>query len=210
MSRNDQTKKGKGLSPALVILAVLAALAVVYGIFALQGNNKQAGPEQKGQAFGQQMATGAMKRLVFHKTPKDVSHLEFTDGQGKVHKLSEWKGKVVLVNFWATWCFPCRREMPEIARLQKAFDKKDFEVIVASEDKKGHDWAKKGLEVLGGDTLTLMMDTGSKDLRALGERGLPTTILVDKKGREFARLIGPAAWSSAEAKAIVNKAIAQK
>ncbi len=210
MSRNDQTKKGKRLSPALVILAVLAALAVVYGILALQGNNKQAGPEQKGQAFSQQMATGAMKRLVFHKTPKDVSHLEFTDGQGKVRKLGEWKGKVVMVNFWATWCFPCRREMPEIGKLQKAYDKKDFEIIAASEDKKGYDWAKKGIYALDGDNLTLLMDSGSKSLRALGERGLPTTILVDKKGREFARLIGPAAWASAEAKAIINKAIAQK
>jgi len=200
----------KALAPAAALV-----FASFFSLVTLQGckNDNTAGLEDNGGGGSQisaSMATGAMKRLVIRKTREDRSGLVVFDGQGKAHKLGEWKGKVLLVNFWATWCFPCRKEMPEIGKLQKAFDKKDFEVIAVSEDRKGYKWAKEGLFVLDGDNLTLMMDPGSKALRAIGERGLPTTILIDKKGREFARLIGPAAWASEEARAIIKAAIAEK
>ncbi len=195
----------------IVLPVAMMALALmgVYGIFAWQGNSRQAVAAETG-AIGPHMAKGPMKRLVIHTKRRDVSDLVLYDGEGKPHRLSEWKGRVLLVNFWATWCFPCRKEMPKIGNLQKAFPKEQFLVIAASEDRKGYKWAKEGLYVLDGDNLLLLMDQGAKALRKLGERGLPTTILVDKQGREFARLIGPAEWDSEEAKEIIRAAIAEK
>ncbi len=189
--------------------AMALGLMGVYGIFAWQGNSRQAIASET-DAISRAMAKGPMKRLVIHSKRRDVSDLVLFDGEGNPHRLSEWKGRVLLVNFWATWCFPCRKEMPKIANLQKAFPKEEFLIIAASEDRKGYKWAKEGLYVLDGDNLLLLMDQGAKALRKLGERGLPTTILVDRKGREFARLIGPAEWDSEEAKAIIRAAIAEK
>lgn len=208
MSQNS-TPGNRKRRAILAGLAAILALAGVYGIIALQGNSSDARAKDA-SGISRDLAAGPMKRLIIKSTREDRSGLVLYDADGKAHKLGEWKGRVLLVNFWATWCFPCRKEMPEIGALQKAFDKKDFLVIAASEDRKGYQWAKEGINVLGGENLTLMMDTGSKALRAIGERGLPTTILIDRQGREFARLIGPAAWASEEAKAVIRAAIAEK
>ncbi len=215
---SQDNKDGKKMQTAArggrlwIVLGVLAVLltAGVYGILALKGNRRAQEPAGEAYAVTPEMAAGAMKRLIVHRVRRDVRGLTFLDKDGREHKLNEWRGRVLLVNFWATWCHPCRKEMPEIGRLQKAFPKEEFLVIAASEDKKGYDWASQGLRVLDGDNLLLLMDKGARALKALGERGLPTTLLVDRRGREIARLIGPAAWNSPEAKRIVRAALSEK
>jgi thiol-disulfide isomerase/thioredoxin len=188
-------------------LAFTVLAGCKYGISGEQGNT---GGGAGNVADLRALRKGAMARLIVPGERRDVGHLVLVDGKGREHRLSEWKGRVLLVNFWATWCFPCRKEMPEIAALQEAFPRKDFLVIAASEDKKGYQWAREGLVELKADNLHLLMDEGARALRALGERGLPTTILVDRKGRLAAKLIGPAEWNSEEARAVVRALLAEK
>ncbi len=196
----------------ILLAAVMALGAIgVYGIFAWQGNSSPARAAEEGAALGRHLAKGPMALLHFLKERRDVSSLKVFDGKGGAHTLGEWKGKVLFVNFWATWCPPCRREMPEIGRLQAAFPKEDFRVIAVSEDRKGYEWAAQGLKVLDGDNLLLMMDRNAEALRRVNPRAtLPTTVLVDRQGRAFAVLVGPAAWASAEARAVIRAAIAEK
>ncbi len=192
---------------SIVKVVVLAIVMGIYG-FLEGGSNSPALAE--GTNALRAAATGPMKRLSVKNARADVGDLVLYDGEGKPHALKEWKGRVLLVNFWASWCFPCRKEMPKIAALQKAFPRETFLIIAASEDRKGYTWAKEELEDLKASNLFLLMDDGAKALLKLGERGLPVTILVDKQGREAARLIGPAEWDSPEAKAVIKALIAEK
>ena len=151
-----------------------------------------------------------MKRLAIHPRRRALTGIVALDGKGRPRDLSEWKGKVLLVNFWASWCPPCRKEMPEIIALQEAYRDRDFRVIAISEDYKGYDWAFSALKMLGGQDLTMLWDKGSAALKVVGVQGLPVTLLVDRQGREVARLIGPANWNAREARAIVDRLLAEK
>ncbi len=214
-SRNSRMTVTLGRRSMVLGLGALVLAGCKYGKSGGDGN-AEAGKGAAGQAGTAGTAdlaalrTGAMAKLIVPGERQDVSGLKLIDGDGRERTLSEWKGRVLLVNFWATWCFPCRKEMPQIASLQKAFPREAFLVIAASEDKKGYQWAKEGLKELKAENLLLLMDEGAQALRALGERGLPTTILVDRQGRLAAKLIGPAEWDSEEAKAVVRALLAEK
>ena len=173
-------------------------------------NTKQPGHQATASGLSPALATGAMRQLVIHSQPKPLPAITALDAKGQPHTLSEWRGTVLMVNFWATWCPPCRKEMPEIIGLQEAFAGKGFRVVAISEDYKGYDWAFQALKMMGGQNLTLLWDKGNAALRALNERGLPVTLLLDRQGREVARLIGPASWNSDEAQAVIRALLAQK
>ena len=214
MSQNRNTGKSTRSSrPLLAVIVLAVALAGVYGIFALQGNSSRvlAGSvgQQPVQKVTRDMAIGAMRNLIIRTRRRPAGDVTFVDGQGKQRHISEWRGKVILLNFWASWCGPCRKEMPQLVKLQKAFPRKEFIVLAASEDRKGYQWAKEALEDMGAQDLFLLMDENAKALRTFNERGLPTTILLDKNGDEFGRLIGPAEWASEDAMAIIRAAIAE-
>ncbi len=208
-------------------LAAAVALAVLYAIEGRQGKppaapdaNPASDTTQPGQHATEQqatatglspsLATGAMRRLVIHPRPKPLPAFTALDAKGAPHQVGEWRGKVLMVNFWASWCPPCRKEMPEIIDLQEAFAGKGFKVIAISEDYKGYDWAFQALKTMGGQGLTLLWDKGNAALRALNEKGLPVTLLLDRQGREVARLVGPASWNSDEAQAVIRALLAQK
>ena len=209
-------------------LAAALALAVLYAIEGRQGNPPAAPdatpaapdatpasdttqPHQAAASgLSPSLATGAMRQLVIHPQPKPLPAIAALDAKGRPHTLSEWRGKVLMVNFWASWCPPCRREMPEIIDLQEAFAGKGFKVIAISEDYKGYDWAFQALKTMGGQGLTLLWDKDNAALRALNEKGLPVTLLLDRQGREVARLVGPASWNSDEAQAVIRALLAQK
>ena len=131
----------------------------------------------------------------------------FTDSAGKERSLADFKGKVVLLNLWATWCAPCREEMPSLDRLQKELGSDAFEVVALAVDRTGADNVKKFLTDIKVENLGLYVDSTAKSGSALKAIGLPTTILVDKQGREIGRLPGPAAWDSAEAKDLIRTAM---
>ena len=210
--KGNPMPSGFGRLSLFVVLAAAVAFAAIYA-FQGSGRHQQAAlPAASGTGGGLSpaLATGAMKRLVIHPQPKPLPRLVALDRNGKPHALSEWEGKVLLVNFWASWCPPCRREMPEIIDLQNAYEGKDFKVIAISEDYKGYDWAFSALKMMGGQGLTLLWDKDNAALKAIGMKGLPVTLLVDRKGREVARLIGPASWNSDEAHAIIDRLLAEK
>ncbi len=152
----------------------------------------------------------AMAAFIKHPVLKDITAFSFADGTGAATDLSKWKGKVVLLNLWATWCAPCRKEMPELAKLQKLLGSADFEVIALSEDLKGVEASAAFLKEAGADNLALYVDPKATALAAIQSVGLPTTLLIDRNGKEVGRLLGPADWASVEAQDLVRAEIAKK
>lgn len=142
------------------------------------------------------LAAGDEKAFTWHDSPKPVPNLAFEDGAGAWRSLANFRGKVVLLNIWATWCAPCRREMPTLDRLQAKLGGRDFEVVALSIDRAGIPVVKKFYEELGLKALHVYVDKTSRTTQELGILGLPTTLLLDRSGHELGRLIGPAEWDS--------------
>jgi thiol-disulfide isomerase/thioredoxin len=136
------------------------------------------------------------KAFTWHDSPKPVPNLTFENGMGAPQSLADFRGKVVLLNIWATWCGPCRREMPTLDRLQAKLGGPDFEVVALSIDRAGIPVVKKFYEELGLKALRIYVDKTSRTTQELGVVGLPTTLLFDRSGHELGRLIGPAEWDS--------------
>jgi thiol-disulfide isomerase/thioredoxin len=116
----------------------------------------------------------------------------------------------VLLNIWASWCVPCREEMPALDKLETELGGKDFAVVAVNIDKGGTDKAKSFLTETGATHLPLYTDPSSKLFAALKAVGMPTTLVLDRDGREIGRLVGPADWSSPEAKRVVEAAVGAK
>ena len=136
-----------------------------------------------------------------------MPELVFFDGTGKQRSLSEWRGQVVLLNLWASWCGPCRKEMPSLAALQRRFGSKDFEVVAISVDRGGAKVAQQFLEETQSRLLRLYVDPSAKSIETITALGLPATVLIDREGKEIGRLLGPADWTSPEAYRLINLAI---
>ena len=151
------------------------------------------------------LRTGDMKKLVVHDAPKATSDAAFdlADGAGKA-TLADWRGKYVLVNFWATWCAPCRKEMPQINALQKEFGGDDFEVLTIATGRNSPEGIDRFFAEAGIDALPRHQDPTQALASQMGIFGLPITVLVDPEGREIARLRGDADWSSDSARAIIR------
>jgi thiol-disulfide isomerase/thioredoxin len=150
---------------------------------------------------------GDMAAFVFRKEPEALPEVKFQDAQGTERTLADWRGRVVLLNLWATWCVPCRKEMPALDRLQKELGGETFEVVAVSVDRKGLEASKKFLVDTGVTNLALYADPSARmtsDLRAIG---LPATLLLDREGREVGRLLGPAEWDSEDAKRLIRSAL---
>jgi thiol-disulfide isomerase/thioredoxin len=136
--------------------------------------------------------------------PKPVPELTFFDAEGDEVRLADFRGKVVVLNLWATWCAPCRREMPSLDRLQAKFGGAGLEVIALSLDGGDVAKAREFFAELGIASLAVYQDPQARAGRALGAPGLPTTIVINRAGREVGRLLGPAEWDSAEALAVIK------
>lgn len=131
-------------------------------------------------------------------TPKELPELRFEDGAGGAHTLAEFKGKLVLLNLWATWCAPCREEMPALDRLQAELGGRRFQVLALSIDQQRPEAARKFFADVGVKSLSLYVDRSAQASFKLGAVGLPSTLLVDANGREIGRHVGPAKWDSPE------------
>ena len=143
-------------------------------------------------------AAEAPSNFAMHESPKPIPDIRFEDGEGNEKTLADFRGKTVLLNVWATWCVPCREEMPTLDRLQAKLGGPNFEVVTLSMDRAGPDVVRKFFAEIGIENLALHIDPSSKAMFAIGVVGLPTTILFDEKGRELGRLVGPAEWDSPE------------
>lgn len=134
--------------------------------------------------------------MTLHDAPRPVPELRFADGDGGPITLADFRGKVVLLNVWATWCGPCREEMPTLDRLQAALGGLDFEVVALSIDRIGIEAVDRFYAEIGVKHLGRYIDVSAKAARDLGAYGLPTTLLIDRDGREVARHVGPADWDT--------------
>jgi thiol-disulfide isomerase/thioredoxin len=135
----------------------------------------------------------------------EMPALTFSDAEGHALSLADFRGKVVLLNVWATWCTPCRRELPALDRLQARLGGADFEVVVLSVDRQGVAAVRPFFEQLGLKALRLYADPSGRTMESLELVGLPTTVLIDRAGRQRAVMVGPAAWDSVEAVAAIQR-----
>ncbi len=152
------------------------------------------------------MREGSMKKLLF-SDPTPVSEEVFTHADGGEFRLSDFQGKHVLVNFWATWCAPCRKEMPMLSELQTEFGGDAFEVVTIATGRNDIAGIKRFLAEVEVDNLPLYLDPRQGLARDMAVLGLPITVILNPEGREIARMRGDAEWNSESAKAIISALI---
>ena len=173
----------------LVLAAIVTAFAAQSSIAATDGKAAE-GPAPAG--------------FEFMEPPRSLPEVAFRAADGET-SLAAFRGKVVVLNFWATWCAPCVREMPSLDRLQAALGGDDFAVVALSQDRGGMARVADFYEEHGLDNLARYVDTRGDVAAALGLVGLPTTIVIDAQGREVGRMVGPAEWDSPDAIALVKR-----
>jgi thiol-disulfide isomerase/thioredoxin len=164
-----------------------------------------AGLENRAELEG--LRDGDMKKLQFHAEPKAVPAIAFDTADGGKATLADYAGKVVVVNFWATWCAPCRKEMPMLDALQDQMGGDDFEVVTIATGRNAPQAMKAFFDEIGVKHLPLHRDPNSALARGMGVLGLPVTLIMSPEGVEVARLTGDADWSSDSAKAILRAMI---
>ena len=156
-------------------------------------------------------ARGEVAAVNVAKSPLKVPDLAFTDAAGKPTSLADFRGRTVLLNLWATWCVPCRKEMPTLDALQGELGSKDFQVVAVNIDTRDPDKPKKFLKDIGVKKLSYYADPSAKvfqDLKAIGRAfGMPTTMLIDPHGCEIGTIAGPAEWASQDALKLIEAAL---
>jgi len=157
------------------------------------------------------LAHGEVAALTMASQPLKLPDLAFEDGDGKPKKLSDWQGKTVLVNLWATWCVPCRKEMPALERLQTQLQGPNFEVVAINIDTRDPEKPRNFLKEANLTRIGNYNDQKAKvfqDLKSIGRAlGMPTSVLVDAKGCEIATIAGPAEWDSDDAVELIRAAV---
>ncbi|UYN96940.1 MAG: TlpA family protein disulfide reductase [Enhydrobacter sp.] len=157
--------------------------------------------------LGPRLFTGTVAKFDRAKAGKPLPTLEFLDAQDRPALFSDFKDRVLLVNFWATWCAPCVKEMPSLDRLQGLVGKDKLIVLPLSLDGPSRDKVVPFYEQQALINLGIFFDKGRKIMQATGTTVLPTTILADRQGRELGRLEGEADWDQPEAVALINAAV---
>jgi thiol-disulfide isomerase/thioredoxin len=167
-------------------------LAAVYTCFALGAN----------AANLDGLLTGEMKKLVVAAEPVALPEAQLLDMSEAEHSLSEYKGKWMVLNFWATWCAPCRHEMPALDRLQAAMP--EIAVVPVATGRNAPQQITKFFDEAGVKNLTVLRDPKTALARQMAVVGLPVTLIVNPEGQEVARLIGDAEWDSPDALAVLK------
>src|ERR1700676_1712437 len=199
---------------ATVLIGGVIGFAGVYGLGGLK-RNAAGDPACRGAvdlaAKLAPLAHGEVAALTMATAPLRLPDLAFEDADGKPRKLSDWRGRTVLFNLWATWCVPCRKEMPALDALQAKLAGPDFEVVARNSAPRAPDKPKNWLRDARIGHLAYYADPNAKvfqDLKAVGKAmGMPTTLLVDPNGCEIASLAGPAEWASDGAVRLVSAAL---
>ena len=151
-------------------------------------------------------ATNPLDLSIFDQ-PREVPEIRFRDAADRALTLADFRGKIVLLNIWATWCVPCRKEMPALDRLQAQLGSDDFLVLPLSIDRAGLPAVKRFYEELGLQKLGIYIDASGAASRVLAAPGVPTTLLIDRDGREVARKMGPAEWDGPEMVGLIRRRI---
>jgi thiol-disulfide isomerase/thioredoxin len=209
----EQTKSASRRPIPVATLLGVAAISALLGFGAVyvsygpRDNATLPAPAAREASVNANAGTGKLAAFVWKKAPEALPDIAFVDGAGAPRSLKDFRGKTVLLNLWATWCAPCREEMPSLDRLQKEAGSDAFEVVALAVDRGGIEQARKFLDSVKVENLKVYADPTTRAGPTLRTVGMPTTILIDKEGRELGRLPGPAAWDSAEAKRLVEAAL---
>ena len=188
-------------------------MAGVYGIGGLTRNAGDPACKPSFNLAGKiaPFAKGEVAAVTPAAKPLLLPDLAFQDASGATKKLSDWRGRTVLLNLWATWCVPCRKEMPALDELQAKLGGQDFEVVAVNIDTRDLEKPKTWLKEAGIKSLGYFSDEKAKvfqDLKLIGRAfGMPTSILIDQAGCEIATLSGPAEWASEDALKLVRSAL---
>lgn len=174
-------------------------LAVVYTALAIGANPALAGDLAD-------LREGDMKKLALHSEAAAVPEAVFLDAQDAEVPLAQWRGKWVVLNFWATWCAPCREEMPSLLRLQQAMP--EIAVLPVATGRNAVEGIERFYEEAGVQALPVLRDPKSALARPMGVMGLPVTVILNPEGQEVARLIGDAEWDSAHAQTMIRALMA--
>ncbi len=216
---------GGRFARAAILAAVLglAAGAGLYAFYGMSGNAEMTAsgpanadirdcePDRDVRARLENAATGDVAAFQPLDRAESVGELSFQDDKGEIRKLGDWRGKLVLFNLWATWCAPCRAEMPALDALQARLGGNEFDVVAVSVDLGAADKPKKFYRDIGMKNAGFFHDgemTTLNDLRKKGlALGLPTTMLVSRKGCALGVLNGPAEWAGEDAVNLVRAAL---
>ena len=212
--------RAKGRRTALIWAGVVAGLVVgLAGIYGIGGLSRNASGDQACRpavALAQKLESltrGEVAALNVAKAPLKVPNLAFADASGKPLTLADWRGKTVLLNLWATWCVPCRQEMPTLDALEGKLGGPNFQVVALNIDTRDPEKAKTFLNDIGVSHLSYYADGSAKsfqDLKSVGRAfGMPTTLLVDPNGCEIGTIAGPADWASPDALKLIQAALNQ-
>jgi thiol-disulfide isomerase/thioredoxin len=195
--------------PARTPPLAAAALALLYAVLLACANPAAAaGLAPDARAEIEAMRQGDMRKLIVHETPVAAPDIPFTDRDGNSTTLAASNGRYRVVNFWATWCAPCRHEMPTLDALQRDRGGPDLEVIVIATGRNTLESIDDFLAEAEITSLTTWLDPKSRLAAAMNVPGLPVTVILDRDGDEVARLLGGADWNSPDANAILDTLIA--
>jgi thiol-disulfide isomerase/thioredoxin len=201
------------LVSAAAAIGVLAVLAGVYGIGGQRSNPADAACRAAVNTGARiaPLVRGEVAALALAQTPFRVPNLAFKDAQGHDKTLADWRGRTVLLNLWATWCVPCRREMPALDALQAKLGGPDFEVVAVNIDTRDPEKPLAFLKDVGITHLAYHSDDSARvfeDLKTAGKAfGMPTTMIVDRLGCEIGNMAGPAEWASEDGVKLMSAAI---
>jgi thiol-disulfide isomerase/thioredoxin len=215
----DQPPQAAGSRKGLLALAAVAGLGIVAAVYGLVGTSRNVADPACKAALDiakrvEPLARGDVAAVAPANEARKLPDLAFRDASGQPKTLADWRGRTVLLNLWATWCIPCRKEMPALDALQDKLGGPDFEVVAVNIDTRNPDKPKSWLQEVGVNHLTYYSDANAKvfqDLKAIGKAiGMPTTLLVDPNGCEIASLAGPAEWASADGLNLVSAALGRE
>jgi thiol-disulfide isomerase/thioredoxin len=197
-----------------MLAAAFIVVGAVYGMQPFQRNAGEAAACAAAKPVAARVAPfarGEVAAVAVASDPRPLPHLAFRDAEGAQKTLADWHGRTVLLNLWATWCVPCRKEMPALDALQAKLGGENFQVVAVNIDTRDPHKPKEWLDKAGIKQLAYFADPSAKvfqDLKAAGKAfGMPTTVLVGPGGCEIGTLAGPAEWASEDAIKLVQAAL---
>jgi thiol-disulfide isomerase/thioredoxin len=209
----SQKSNRRWLIGAAILAGAVVGVGAVYGTKGGAGNQESASCPGAAAVAARMdpLAKGQVAALNVNPAPQPLSPISFQTADGAKVTLADFKGKTVLLNLWATWCIPCRKEMPALNQLQADLGGKDFEVVAVNIDTQGPERVETFLNETGIDKLHRYADPSTGILQSLKNeglgQGLPTSVIIDRQGCRLGAMAGPAEWSSDDAKALIKAAM---
>lgn len=195
------TRASRVLLPLAAV--VVFGVAVAVSLWQKPASERAAAPDPLVLA-AKALAVGEVANFILYDVPEPAPQIAFTDERGTPKTLADFRGQAVLLNFWATWCVPCKKEMPSLDRLESALGSPAFQVLPLSQDKIAVEKVRAFYDQVNIAALPLYIDQTGASQRAFAVTGLPSTVLIDAEGRVVGRMVGPAEWDSPEAQALLK------